>query len=107
MIVYDLKELKKLEATRRQPSLFFMGFSLLEMLERVWTEHFNEVPRLPEAFFVDRGPLACICVERSPAVVYVQCPRSTRPQREKFRIQPPAACQQNGLTSQGVTSIVP
>ena len=71
MILDDLREFEKLDSARSQPRLCLMHFSLVETLQDVWTRYFRDAGFLPEIFFIDRGPLACICPRLGRSTIYV------------------------------------
>ena len=48
-----------------------MNFSLVETLQNLWTSHFEDIKILPEVFFIDRGPLACIYLQTGRPTIYV------------------------------------
>jgi hypothetical protein len=70
-ILTDLREQRKLELARRQPSLCLLPFSATDLLADVQAALFPDVSQEVRLSFVGRGPLACIFHGSKPAHVYV------------------------------------
>ncbi len=66
----ELKEARKLELARRQPSLDFLPFSTAELLTKIHTDLFPDVSQTMQVYFVARGPLACIEYTSESASIY-------------------------------------
>jgi hypothetical protein len=69
MIVESFEELRRLAKARIQPSLPLDELLWLDTLNSIKTEFFPELTSSISFYFIRRGPLACIWVEK--AVIYI------------------------------------
>lgn len=67
----DKPELLKLERARAQPHLSFTPYSVTETLEDIRSEHFPDIRKPVNIYFVNRGPLACIGDRGASATIYI------------------------------------